>query len=384
MTAPDPNVAVPTRVVITGGGTAGHTNPGIAIAQALVEAGVDPAAIHFIGGERGAEGTSVPAAGFTIDVLPGRGLLRSLRPAAIRANLVSGVGLVQGLRHAWRLLGARRPAVVVCLGGYAAFPASFAALIRRIPVVVSEQNARASAVNRLIGRWAAVNALPYPDTDLPRGTLTGNPIRAELLTAIDAADRAQSRRALGIPEGRVMVAVWSGSLGARRINDAIPALAERWRDRSDLSVYHIVGRRDWSDFAGAPAAMADASLHYQTVEYEQRMAYVLTAADVAITRAGASTTAELAAAGLPAVLVPLPGAPRDHQRANAVELEDAGAAIVIDDADISDELLAGLLEPIIASPDRIVSMAAAAISVGRPHAARDVAELILAVERGEH
>ncbi len=373
-----------TAIIITGGGTAGHTNPGIAVAQALVELGVDRRDVQFVGGSRGNEGELVPASGFVIDLLPGRGIRRSLSPGGWRDNMGALVGLARALRQAHRIVRQRRPDVVLCLGGYASFATSAAAVTLRIPLVVSEQNARASAVNRLMSRWAAISTLPYPDTDLPGGVLTGNPIRAEILEALRSTDRASARAALGLPAERTVLAVWSGSLGARRVNDVVRGLAERWRDRDDLAIHHVVGRRDWSDFADLADALTDDRLHYQAVAYEDRMPLLLRAADLAITRAGASTTAELAVAGLPAMLVPLPGAPRDHQNANAAELVAAGGGLRLADADLGVETVAELLGPLIDDPGRLAVMADAARSVARPDAARTVARLILdlAARRG--
>lgn len=365
------------RIVITGGGTAGHTNPGIAVAEALVELGVGPAEVHFVGGRRGNEATLVPAAGFTIDLLPGRGIERRLSLASVAAVLALAAGLAKGF---WLVLR-HRPEVVLCLGGYAAFAVSMAAVVLRVPVVVSEQNARASAVNRLIGRWAERCALPFPDTDLPDGELTGNPSRRAVVSAVTSGDADRARATLELPprSDRTVIAVWSGSLGATRINEVVRALAERWADRSDVAIRHVVGRRDWERFATPPAAVADGPLLYQLVEYEDRMPDLLVAADVAVCRAGASTVAELAIAGLPAVLVPLPIAPRDHQRANGRELVDAGGAIIVDDADLDVDRLAAELDLLIADRDRRASMAAAAASVARPDAARRVAAIVIEV-----
>lgn len=366
-------------ILITGGGTAGHTNPGIAVAQALVEQGFDRDLIHFVGAARGNEGMLVGEAGFSIDLLPGRGLLRSLRPDALLQNVGSAKDLLVGVVKAVTILRRRRPAVVLCLGGYAAAPASLAALVRRTPIVVSEQNARASAVNRLVGRFAKVCALPYPDVDLPHGVLTGNPIRPAVVQAVQGLGPAEARRALGLPEDRAVVAVWSGSLGARRVNNAARALAERWADRADLALYHVVGRRDFADFVDHPHTVTAGRLIYSTVEYEDRMPELLVSADVAICRAGASTTAELAVAGLPSILVPLPGAPRDHQTANTVELATVGGAMVVTDAALDAGGLGPILELLLDDRPRLDAMAAAARSVGRPDAAGRVAQILLEV-----
>jgi undecaprenyldiphospho-muramoylpentapeptide beta-N-acetylglucosaminyltransferase len=376
--------------VITGGGTAGHTNPGIAVAEALVDGGLTRNDVHFIGGARGNEGALVGDAGFTIDLLPGRGIQRKLTPA----NIGSVLGLLAGFVKGFGIVVKRKPRAVLCLGGYAAFAASAAAVLLRIPLVISEQNARASAVNRLFGRFASVCALPFPDTDLPKGVLTGNPIRSSIVIAVGGADRQAARDGLesrynsAQPESqsgsqsvslgsRVLVAVWAGSLGATRINEAVQELSRLWVDRADVAIYHVIGKRDWDRFA-VPSPGADAAgLLYLTVEYENNMPDLLVGADIAICRAGASTVTELAVAGLPAVLVPLPAAPRDHQRANTAEIERAGGAIVADDQDVTGQALAEILEPIIADSSRRAEMAAAASSVARPNAAPDVASLLM-------
>ena len=181
------------RIVITGGGTAGHTNPGISVAEALVSLGVPASQVHFVGGQRGNEATLVPDAGFTIDLLPGRGIERRLSPASIGAVFALIAGLIKGF---WLVLR-RRPIAVLCLGGYAAFAVSMAAVVLRVPLVVTEQNARSSAVNRLMARWARVCALPFPATDLPKGVVTGNPTLAAVVQAVADGDSTLDGRSAG-------------------------------------------------------------------------------------------------------------------------------------------------------------------------------------------
>jgi UDP-N-acetylglucosamine:LPS N-acetylglucosamine transferase len=166
------------------------------------------------------------------------------------------------------------------------------------------------------------------------------------------------------------------------VNRAVRGLAERWADRRDVAIRHVVGRRDWDSFATPPETVAAGPLVYQLVEYENQMPDLLVAADVAVCRAGASTVAELAIAGLPSVLVPLPIAPRDHQRANTRELVEAGGAVVVDDGELTAERLAAELEPLLDGADRRAAMAVAARSVARPDAATEVAELVLEVGGG--
>lgn len=381
----------PPTVIITGGGTAGHTNPGIAVAEALVDAGIVRDRIHFVGGERGNERTLVGEAGFSIDLLPGRGIQRKLTPKAVSENIGAVAGLLTGVVKSFAIVAKRRPRVVMCLGGYAAFAASAAAFALRIPIVVSEQNAKASAVNRLFGRVAAACALPFPGTDLPKGVVTGNPIRQSIVDSVAGADRGEAldRMAARIwPDeasaasfdnpltSRTLVSVWSGSLGATTINQAVSELADRWVERDDIALYHVIGRRDWALYQRPIPGPEDEGLCYVTVDYEDHMADVLVGSQLAVCRSGASTVAELAVAGLPSILVPLPIAPRDAQRANADQLADAGGAVVVADNQLDADRLGTILEPLIEDRSRRATMAQAASSAGRPLAAHDVAKLL--------
>jgi len=217
-------VTAPASFLLGGGGTAGHTVPAIAVARALVAAGVDPAAIGFVGGRRGSEGTMVAEAGFAMTLLPGRGIQRRLTTE----NLGAAWGLACAGGEALALIRARRPAVVLAMGGWASVSCAMAAVGRGVPVVVAEQNAVPGASNRLVGRFAKAAAVPFAGTPLPRAVVTGNPVRAEIL-AVDRspAGRAAARAALGLPEGRTVVAVFGGSLGALRLNKAVLGALER-------------------------------------------------------------------------------------------------------------------------------------------------------------
>lgn len=359
------------RVLIAGGGTAGHTNPGIAVAEALVETGLNAGDIGFVGSTRGNEATLVPAAGFTLDTLPGRGIPRSFSVAALKS-----IGeLLRGQAQARSLLKERQPEVLLCLGGFAAFAPSIAARTLGIPVVVTEQNARASAVNRIVGRFAQSCALPFPPTDLPKGVLTGNPIRAAVSSALadqSPARRTAARAKLGIKNDETtLVAVWAGSLGAGSINTAVRGLAGRWADRSDVVIYHIVGRRN----SEALNPLDPPNANYRTIAYEDDMPTLLAAADLALTRGGASTVAELSVAGLPAAIVPLPTAPRKHQLANANELQTVGRAIVLEDGELSTNYLERHLSPLL-DRERQRKMRSAVPTVDHARAAHEVARLV--------
>jgi UDP-N-acetylglucosamine:LPS N-acetylglucosamine transferase len=270
------------------------------------------------------------------------------------------------------------------VGGYAGSPVAVAAALLCRPLVLAEANAVPGAANRLVARFARAAAVSFPGTPLPRAVLTGNPVRPEVL-AIDRSPtgRAAARHALGVPEGRVVVGVSGGSLGARKVNEAVRGLAELWSGRRDVALHHAVGRRDWSSFEPPPlqAGAEGAGLHYRTVEYEDRMDLVLTVADLWVGRAGGSTCAELGVAGVPAVLVPLPNAPGDHQTANARAMAEAGAAVMLADADCTAERLAEVLGPLVEDAGRREAMASAAAAAGHPDAATRVAALLLAHAR---
>ena len=368
-----------TWAIIAGGGTAGHVVPGLAVAHALVARGHPATSIHWVGGRRWSEGEVVAAAGFEATLLPGRGIQRRLTTD----NIAAVWGLTRAGAQALSLVRARRPAVVLAMGGYASVTCALAAAALRVPLVVAEQNAVPGASNRLVGRFAKACAVPFPGTPLPRATVTGNPVRSEIL-AVDRspAGRAAARAALGLPEDRTVIAVFGGSLGALRLNNAVLGAFDSWGGRGDLAVRHVVGERDWSLVTdGARAGELD-GLFWQPVRYDDQRELSLAAADLAVSRAGGNTVAELAAVGLPSVLVPLPGAPGDHQTANARHLAGAGAAVLVPDAEMTAARLVREVEGLLADPGRLAAMAEAASRAGRRDAADAVAELVEQCARG--
>ena len=369
-----------TWAVIAGGGTAGHVVPGLAVARALVARGHDPETIHWVGGKRGTEGAMVAAAGFEATLLPGRGIQRRLTAE----NLGAAWGLARGGAEALSLVRARRPSVVLAMGGWASLSTAMAGAALGVPVVVAEQNAVPGAANRLVGRFAKASCVPFPGTPLPRAVVTGNPVRQEIL-AVDRspAGRAVARAALGLPEGRRVLAVFGGSLGALRLNTAVLGAREAWADRDDLAVRHVIGERDWSMVTDQVAAHppSPGGLFYQPVRYDDQRELSLAAADLAVSRAGGNTVAELAAVGLPSVLVPLPGAPGDHQTANARHLADVSAAVLVPDVDMSAARLLEEVDRLLGDPARLAAMEAAASGAAHRDAAEAVAALVEAHAR---
>ena len=370
-------VEAATFAIVTGGGTAGHVLPAIAIADALRAAGHPQVAIHYVGAARGIEAGLVPATGYPMTLLPGRGIQRKLTPA----NLGAVAGLLVAVARAVRLVGRLRPQVVIAVGGYASVAVGLAAVLRRVPIVVAEQNQVPGAANRLLARVAKASATSFEGTRLPRAVVTGNPIRAEISAIDPRRDRATARAAFGVGPGRRLLLVFGGSLGALRINEAVLAAVPSWRGRSDLVVHHVVGRRDWEALTARPRPDPGA-LEYRMVPYEDDMPTALAAADLAVCRAGSSTCFELAAASLPAVLVPSPHVTADQQTGNARRLVDAGAAVLVPDEQLDGPGPAATVDALLADGVRLASMGVAARSWARPHAAADIAALAEAHARG--
>ncbi len=360
-----------TWAVIAGGGTAGHTLPGIAIARALVALGHEPATLHFVGSERGSEARLVPAAGFDVTLLPGRGIQRRLT----LANVGASWGLLRALVRAFLLMVRHRPAVVVAMGGYASVPCALAAVALRVPIVVAEQNAVPGLANRLTSRFAKAAAVSFPATALPRAVLTGNPVRPEVLAVDRERDRDAARAALHIADGQRVVLAFGGSLGSLRINEAVVGALAAWLPRRDLTVRHVIGERDWVALS-EQAPTINEGVTYVPVRYEDDMPRAFAAADLVVCRSGATSVAELSAIGVPAVLVPLPGAPGDHQTANARALVDAGAAILVPDAELTADRLVREVDALLAEEGRLDAMGAAARRVAHRDAGRAVAALV--------
>jgi UDP-N-acetylglucosamine--N-acetylmuramyl-(pentapeptide) pyrophosphoryl-undecaprenol N-acetylglucosamine transferase len=349
--------------LLTGGGTGGHVYPGLALAEALVARGHPRQSLHWVGNAGKLEETAVPAAGLTIDLLPGRGLQRRLTTEnfAVVAKTARAFGMAR------KIVRRTRPEVVVGVGGYASLPCLVAARARRIPTVVHEQNAAPGLANRIAVRLGASAAVSLPGTPLPGAVVTGNPVRA----AVVAVERRPSA-------DNPLIAVFGGSLGARRINEATAQLYDRWRGRSGVTIHHVSGAagHDAAEAAWQAARRDGDTVDYRLLRYEDDMPGLYAVTTVAVCRAGATTVAELAAAGVPSILVPLPGAPGDHQTRNAEALVAAGAAVLLPDAECTGERLAAELERLLADPARLEAMAAAARGLARPRAADDLAQLV--------
>jgi UDP-N-acetylglucosamine--N-acetylmuramyl-(pentapeptide) pyrophosphoryl-undecaprenol N-acetylglucosamine transferase len=354
------------KVVIAAGGTAGHVVPALAVAEVLRARGAE---VAFIGGER-AEAQLVPAAGYPLHTIAVSGLSRRNPLAALRA-------LARAARAFLRtraLLGRLRPDVVMGGGGYVSGPVGLAAVSRRIPLVLTEADSHLGLANRALAPFARRVCLAFALPRAGRGRVgrryrvTGRPIPPP------QTDRAAARARLGIARGETCVLVFGGSLGARSINlAAVEAFAG-----VTFHVLHVCGRRDYPELSGRERPAG-----YDLREYMdlRDFADALAAADLVVARAGGSLF-EIAAHGRPAILVPYPHAAADHQSTNARWMEEAGAAVTIADGELSGARLARETAALLSDPQRLHAMAAASARLGRPEAAREVAEELLEAARG--
>ena len=339
--------------MIGAGGTAGHVVPALAVADALRTHGAE---VVFVGGER-AERTLVPEAGYELRTLTVAPLARRDPVAAARAVAIAA----RSVSTARRLIADVRPDAVLGAGGYVAGPLGLAAVTRRIPLVLMEADSHLGLTNRLLAPVARRVCLTFPleGRDSARYRVTGRP------SPEPAEDRAAARRRFKIADDEQVVLVFGGSQGARSINHA----AVDAFDGAQFRVLHAAGTRDLPELT-APGP------HYDLRGYIEDFREAILAADLVIARSGGSIF-EVAAHGRPMVLIPYPYASADHQRANAVFMEAAGAAIVIPDEDLTGPRLAQEVGRLLGDPTRLAAMARASAAQARPHAAQDVAAEVL-------
>ncbi|MFY9783079.1 MAG: glycosyltransferase [Acidimicrobiales bacterium] len=367
-------------VVITGGGTGGHVFPMQAVAEALSARGLSAAELRYVGSRRGQEAVLLAKSDVSLTVLPGRGLRRSWQSKDVLVNLGAVLGLVTATLMALRLVRRWRPSVVVSVGGFAALATSVAAVFWRTPLVLVEFDATPGAVHRLLERYAAKRCCAFP-TSGNNVVVTGAPLR-EGIESIDrslhARQEAKSNATPAFDREREVVVVMTGSLGSGRVNAAVQELAEAWSARHDRAIVHVTGRRDYLEYLALKPASE--GLDYRVVAFAD-MTQLWALADVAICRAGAITVAELTALSIPSILVPLPGAPRDHQTRNAEAVAGVGGAVVLRDADCNGATLAIALDAMM-EPSTLDAMAKAAGTLARRGAADAIAGVILDV-RGD-
>ena len=360
------------RVVVAGGGTGGHLFPGIAVARELLRRQAD-AIVTFAGTARGIETRVIPREGFQLDLLRSVGL-RGRSPVALSRALLQ---LPLGGLDAWRILSRRLPDVVVGVGGYSSGPVVLAAALRRIPTLLLEQNAAPGLTNRLLAPVVDAAAVTFEETATffgRRGIVTGNPVRADFFARDGESEPVPAER---VDAPRVLI--FGGSQGSHAINmamvEAAPRLAAYPRR---LAITHQTGERDLERVRDE---YRRAGLAARVEPFLFAMDREVKAADLVVSRAGATTIAELTAAGKPALLIPLPTAADDHQRKNAEVMARAGAAELLEERGLDGSSLAAHIIALADDASRRTAMAGAARALARPDAARAIVDKLLELAR---
>lgn len=356
------------RIVLSGGGTAGHINPALALAEVLQSRGCE---VLFAGTPAGVEARLVPAAGIPFVPFEAQGFNRS-HPLTLPKAVLK---IAKSTRAAREWFDEIKPDCVVGFGGYVCIPVARAAEQRGIPVVVHEQNSVMGMANKYLARRAAAVCLTYEHAAAALGepaasrvVVTGNPVRASVFSAT----REQGRAAFGVPADARMLLVTGGSLGARHLNQALAALKGTLLSYPDLHIVHVAGPKELERVQEALALSPAEAARWQVLGYTDRMGEAMAAADVVVSRAGATSLAEISARALPALLVPFPFATEDHQTMNARACVEAGAALMVPDAEVEGPQFAQALVRLIEDGDLRGRMAAAA----RAQKTRDAAALL--------
>ncbi|WP_218829685.1 MULTISPECIES: undecaprenyldiphospho-muramoylpentapeptide beta-N-acetylglucosaminyltransferase [unclassified Rhodococcus (in: high G+C Gram-positive bacteria)] len=366
----------PISVVVAGGGTAGHIEPALAVADALRV--LDPTVtVTALGSSRGLETTLVPARGYALELIPPVPLPRKPTVDLLKLPL----RVVRSVRRTREIFAAVEADVLVGFGGYVALPAYLAARGRlfgrggRIPVVIHEANARAGIANKVGARsaervLAAVAGSGIAARGAADADVIGIPVRPTITGLDRAAVRAEARAHFGLPDSGPVLLVFGGSQGARSLNDAVSG-ASAALAAAGISVLHAHGPKNSLD-----VEQRDPDAPYVAVPYIDRMDLAYAAADLAICRSGAMTVAEVSATGLPAVYVPLPHG-NGEQELNARPVVDAGGGILVSDATLTERYVSETVVSLLADTERIATMSRAAAGAGHKGAAAAVAQIVL-------
>lgn len=359
------------KVALTGGGTGGHAYPAISIADAL-RSEFPECELLFVGTRNSLEARLAAAAGIPFSGVTSRKLRKLLSPGSV----LTAASLAKGFVEALAVLRTFRPAIVIGTGGYASAAVLLAQALRRGKILIAEADTVPGRTNLWLSRFASKICVGFEDSTgcFPPGktVVTGWPIRSELL---HLPEKEKARAALGLERETFTILVLGGSQGARRLNETV-AEGVPGLKRLPVQVLHQAGERNYEE---AEQRRKSAGWErYQVRAYFDHMSHVYAAADLAVSRCGSSTVAELTAAGIPAILVPYPYSHADHQRFNAEFVARNGGGILVSEAELSADLLVGVIERLVASPAEVGKMAEASRRLGRPHAARDIA--IIAAE----
>jgi UDP-N-acetylglucosamine--N-acetylmuramyl-(pentapeptide) pyrophosphoryl-undecaprenol N-acetylglucosamine transferase len=350
------------RVILAGGGTGGHVIPALAIARELQQS--HAAVCCFIGTSRGIETRLVPAAGFPLELIQ----VGALNRVSFTTRAKTLLGLPPAVLKSLGIVRKFRPDVMIGVGGYASGPAMLAAVLRGVPTIAFEPNAIPGFANRRIAPFVTAAAVHFSETGKYFRTchVTGVPVRPEFF-AIPTREPALPPTLL----------VFGGSQGAHSINQAViaalPAILLRV---PGLRLLHQTGERDYD---ATVAAYEKEGMSAEVSKFVDNMPAVFNRADLIVSRSGASTVAEVAASGKPAIFIPFPRAADDHQRRNAEAMQAAGAAVMLEESRLTPPSLTGIVAELLSSPIKLQSMSAAARGMAHPNATREIAELAVAL-----
>lgn len=363
------------RIVLSGGGTAGHINPALALAETLKSRGHE---VYFAGTPQGVEKDLVKQAGISFVSFDVSGFNRN-HPTSIFKALVK---MIKSSGKAKKWLTDIKPDVVVGFGAYVSIPVGRAASNLGIPLVIHEQNSVMGLANKYLCKKAHTLALTYEESakGLDCGAkilVSGNPVRREVLEAT----ASEGRSLLSIDEDSLVLLVFGGSLGARHINEAIVALKERLLAYKGLTIVHLTGQKEYESVIRNLKLTEEEAKRWKVFAYQDRMGEVLAAADIVVSRSGATSVAEISALHIPALLIPYPFATEDHQRTNAQAYVDKGAALMVADEDLDKDLFSEVLFSLIEKPAMRESMKEASANLVTEDAATRLADVVIAASQ---
>ena len=360
------------KLIVSGGGTGGHIYPALTLIDAIKSKRPD-AEFLYVGTQKGLEADIVPKAGINFTALNLEG---GLERRFTLENFSRAANAIWSIKHASDIVKNFKPNVVVGTGGYVCGPILLAASLMKVPTLIQEQNAVAGVTNKILSKFVSKIAVGTRDAlkNFPaeKTVYTGNPIRSAVLDA----KKSDGLKEFGFTDDKPIVLISGGSRGARSINNAMIDVLKSAAQKNSAQFLHVTGKGEFDAVTEKLSDIIDAP-NIKVVPYLYNMPRAMAMADLAIFRAGATGLAELTARGVPSILIPYPFAAENHQEFNARALVEAGAAKMILNKDLTAEILSATIDELLSSPDTLKKMSEASLSLGKPQAANEIAELIL-------
>ena len=360
------------KIIVSGGGTGGHIYPALTLIDAIKSKRPD-AEFLYVGTQKGLEADIVPKTGINFTALNLEG---GLERRFTLENFSRAANAIWSIKHASDIVKNFKPNVVVGTGGYVCGPILLAASLLKVPTLIQEQNAVAGVTNKILSKFVNKIAVGTRDAlkNFPadKTVYTGNPIRSAVLDA----KKSDGLKEFGFTDDKPIVLISGGSRGARSINNAMIDVLKSAAEKNSAQFLHVTGKGEFDAVTEKLTDILDAP-NIKVVPYLYNMPRAMAMADLAIFRAGATGLAELTARGVPSILIPYPFAAENHQEFNARALVEAGAARMILNKDLTAEILSATINELLTSPDTLKKMSEASLSLGKPHAATEIAELIL-------